>query len=207
MSLLPGKILPQTIPLGKVNDDQTVTIDTDWWLLLYNLCAQTLGTSAAGLPADALMDLESADTDAIDSDAIALRSPLAVLAALLPTEGDPSPSLSDVRNALLLAQEIPLSDTTDLRNALILALDGLLPDPQPVAQPVQTITVGASPFTYIAPFNGQVSVTGGTVSLIQIIRQGTTVATGLTTGLIPVSRGDQVKVTYTVVPTVVFLPS
>lgn len=187
MSLLLQQILPQTIPIGRAAPDGTVQIDHNWWLLLYNLCAQVLGTAQAGLPADALQDLESADLDAIDADAIALRAPVSALALLMPTESDPSPR--------------------GLSNALLLAQDGLLPDPMPQAQPAATVTVGASPYTYTAPFAGQLSVTGGTVSLIQIIRQGTTVATGLTAGLILLARGDQAKITYSAAPTAVFLPN
>jgi hypothetical protein len=62
--------------------------------------------------------------------------------------------------------------------AAILA-GGALVDPVPMAQPVQTVTVGASPFTYTALANGVLSVTGGSVSIVSIIRQGVTVATGI----------------------------
>lgn len=56
-----------------------------------------------------------------------------------------------------------------------------LPDPTPSAQPVQAITPGASPFTYTALSNGVLSVTGGSASSVSIIRQGVSVATGITT--------------------------
>lgn len=59
---------------------------------------------------------------------------------------------------------------------------GQLPEPAPVAQPVQPVTVGASPFTYTALANGVLSVTGGTVSAASIIRQGVSVATGIGAG-------------------------
>lgn len=189
MSLLPQQILPQTIPIGRALPDGTVQIDHNWWLLLYNLCAQVLGTSQSGLPADALQDLESADLDAIDADAIALRSPVAALALLMPGDMDMAGNPHGLSNALLLAQ------------------DALLPDPVPQAAPSAALTVSASPYTYTALSAGQLSVTGGTVSLIQILRQGVTVATGLTAGLIPLARTDQVKITYSAVPTAVFLPA
>ena len=54
-----------------------------------------------------------------------------------------------------------------------------LPDPVPAAQPVQPVTPGASPFTYTALANGVLSVTGGAVSAVTIIRQGVSVATGI----------------------------
>lgn len=190
MSLLPGQIQPQSVPIGRVNEDGTVTMDTNWWLLFYNLCLQVLGTGT-GLPADALIDLASADADAIDADAIALRQPLsnALIQALQP---------SDV--------VVSINDLPDLRRALLLAQDPLLPDPQPRAQPAQSVAVGASPFTYTAAFDGTIVVTGGTVSAISLIRQGTSVATGITTGLIPLSRTDQVQITYSATPMVTFLP-
>lgn len=190
MSLLPGQILPPGQPIGRVNPDGTVTMEQNWWLLFFNLCLQTLG-NGSGLPADALIDLESADLDAIDADAIVLRQPLtnALVQAMQP---------SDVVTGL--------DDLPDLQRALLLAQDAIPPDSMPLAQPVTVIGVGASPFTYAAPFAGSVAITGGTVSAITLIRQGTSVATGLTSGLIPVSRYDQVKVTYSGTPTMTFIP-
>jgi len=187
MSLLPTRILPQSAPLGRMNEDGMVRIEKDWWLLLYNLCLQSLSTGTA-LPADALLDLEGADTDAIDADAIVLRRPLDNLGVQVLPDTVISPS------------ELP-----DLARALLLAQDAQLPDPIPQAQPGQAVAVGASPFTYTAPFNGHVLVTGGTVSAISLIRQSATFATGLTSGFIPVSRLDQVKVTYSSTPTMNFL--
>jgi len=209
MSLLPGQILPPSTSLGKVNEDGTVTIEHNWWLLLYNLCLQVLG-NGSGLPADALIDLQSVDADAIDADAIALRSPLtnALVQAIQPPDLVVGPDdLPDLQRALLLAQDPLLPDTTpDPQRALLLAQDGLLPDPAPLAQPVSAITVGASPFTYTASFAGSVAITGSVTS-ISFIRQGAIVATGLTTGVIPVCRFDQLVVTYPgAAPTMTFIP-
>lgn len=79
------------------------------------------------------------------------------------------------------------SQTSDIPQAYrkiqnLSALIGMpaLVDPVPMAQPVQAVTVGASPFTYTALANGVLSVTGGAVSIVSIIRQGVTVATGIT---------------------------
>lgn len=190
MSLLPGRILPADVPIGTVTPDGNVIMAHDWWLFLFNLGLQTLGTGA-GLPADSLLDLEGADTDAIDADAIALRQ--------------------GISNALIQAMQpqdvvVSSNDIPDIARALLLTQDAVLPDPSALAQPVSVLTVGASPFTYTAPFAGTVAVTGGTVSAIAIIRQGATVATGLVTGLIPASRGDQVRVTYSALPTMTFIP-
>lgn len=192
MSLLPEQIPPETVAIGRVQPNGLVRMEHNWWLFLYNLFLNVLGNGAAGsLPADALIDLESADLDAIDADAIALWQPVANLLeqALHP---------SDV---VVCSDDLP-----DIARALLLAQDNLLPDAPAVAQPLAAIAAGASPFTYTAPFAGHLAVTGGTVSAIALIRQGTSVATGLTAGLIPASRGDQVKVTYTVVPTMTFIP-
>ena len=184
MSLLPGRILPQTEKFGTTDSNGDVTIEKNWWLLLYNLCQQTLGTGA-GLPADALIDLESADADAIDSDAIALRQPIANLAVDSPD----------------------LGGTVDLVPALLLAQDGLLADPIATAQPSAAISPSGSPFTYTAPFNGSVIVTAGSVSDIAIVRQGTSIETGVTVGQFMLSRLDQLVVTYSMAPTMTFLPT
>ena len=69
--------------------------------------------------------------------------------------------------------------------------------------PIQTATVTASPFTYTAKFDCGLVVSGGTVSLIEYIRQGTTVPVGT---VLNVSENDQIKITYTVAPTVYIIP-
>lgn len=81
-----------------------------------------------------------------------------------------------------------IAQTTDIPQAFrqisnLRALIANIPlqDPTPAAQPVQVVTPGASPFTYTALANGVLSVTGGAVSSVSIIRQGVTVATGITT--------------------------
>lgn len=187
MSLLPQTIPPYSHSFGKANDVDIV-IDKNWWLFFYNIAQNVLGTNE-GLPASSLTELASLDADVADVDAIVLRRPIDNAVAQL--------TLDTVASS---------SDLPDIARALLLAQDPLLPDPSPVAQPVSNIAVGASPFTTTAAFNGHVAVTGGTVSAIALIRQGTTVATGLTAGLIPASRGDQVKVTYAVAPTMTFIP-
>lgn len=186
MTALPQQIIPQSTPLGRLREDGVVIIDHNWWLLFYNIC-QSLGIGQ--LDPAALVALEGADGDAQDSDAIALQRPL--------------------QNALTLASADvpPVTDLPSIARALLLAQDVVLPDPVPRAQPVASITVGVSPFTYTAPFSGAVTVTSGTVSAVSIIRQGVTVATGQTAGIFPVSRLDQLQVTYSVAPTMRFLPT
>lgn len=191
MSILPNSMLEPQHPIGRVDENGYVLVEYDWWLMFFNLMQSVLA-NGQGLPASALIELASADSDAADADAVSLRQPLA-----------------NAGVQALQPQDVVVTDADlpSIARALLLAQDGLLPDPVPAAQPVVAITVGGSPFSYTAPFSGQVSVTAGTVSLISIIRQGTTVATGQTAGLFGVSRGDQVQVTYTGTPTMRFLPT
>lgn len=67
-----------------------------------------------------------------------------------------------------------------------------------------SVAVGASPFTYVAPDNGKLVIQGGTVSLIELGRKGSFVTVGLVAGVTPVVKGDQVRITYTVPPTLTF---
>ena len=77
---------------------------------------------------------------------------------------------------------------------------------QPVGAPI-SIVPGVSPFSYVAPVGGTVIVTGGTVSKIEVSRDGVTFfVTGQTSGMFPLSMGDTLRVTYSVVPTATFLP-
>ena len=71
----------------------------------------------------------------------------------------------------------------------------------------QTLTPSGSPYTATASSSGIYLVSGGTVSAITISRDGTTfLATGVTSGIIPARKFDQVRVAYTAAPTMNFLP-
>lgn len=72
--------------------------------------------------------------------------------------------------------------------------------------PIQSVTPGASPYTYTAMQPGSLSVQGGTVSLTSYARAGVSLTLGLSGGLIPVSTGDAVTITYAVAPTLYFIP-
>lgn len=73
--------------------------------------------------------------------------------------------------------------------------------------PQSVITVKSSPFSYVAPAGGSVLISGGTVSQIQYSRDGANFyVTGQTAGMLPVSQGDTLVVTYSVPPTMVFFP-
>lgn len=72
--------------------------------------------------------------------------------------------------------------------------------------PIQPVTVGASPFTYTqGQSRGVLVIAGGTVSDIQLTRGSVTIP--VTIGSIPVSANDTVKVTYSVAPTINFVPT
>jgi hypothetical protein len=71
------------------------------------------------------------------------------------------------------------------------------------------ITVTASPFTYqnTTAFNGDVIISGGTVSNIEFTRDNTTFyAVGFIEGVLRLSPSDRVRVTYTVAPTMTLVP-
>ena len=72
--------------------------------------------------------------------------------------------------------------------------------------PIQAVTPGASPYTYTAPQYGTLAVSGGTVTAITLTRAGITAAIGILAGLVPVATGDKVTITYTVAPTINFIP-
>lgn len=70
------------------------------------------------------------------------------------------------------------------------------------------VTLTGSPFTYSAPRRGSLIVSGGTVSQIRFSRDGSTFYnTGATAGMFALSAADRLEVTYTVAPTLTFVPS
>ena len=73
---------------------------------------------------------------------------------------------------------------------------------------INSITVGTSPFSYEAREPGNISITGGTISNIRLSRGIVDIDFGAGTDkIIPVGINDIVTVTYSVLPTVRFLPS
>lgn len=70
------------------------------------------------------------------------------------------------------------------------------------------VVVGASPFTYSAAVKGSLIVSGGTVSLIRFSRDGVTFYnTGQTSGMFTLNASDRLVITWTVTPTVTFVPT
>lgn len=184
MSLLPERILPQTVSLGKLKADNSgeVIIDKNWWLLIYNLVQNSFG---GGVTGDNAFSYEQADIDISNADAIALQQPIDNL-------------------RLLIEDSYPAAiDST----ALLLATDALLQDPLPAAQPFQPLVVGASPFNYTASVNGSLLIESGAITAIGITRGAGVIVATTTPGFYPLSRGDRLTLTYTSVPLATFIPT
>lgn len=205
---LPNQIPPQSSPVIMDGGGGTQVMETNWWLFFYNLASQVISLAGGTVVLPDSVSIAMIDSEIGDSDSLQAQRQTLNAQTLLGIEPDASPTPRELANAFLLATDGLLQDPTprDLANALLLAAGGLLPDPVPRAQPAAVVTVGASPFTFTAPASGTVAISIGTVSAVSIIRQGVSIATGLTDGLVPVSRLDQVQITYAVAPTVNFLP-
>jgi hypothetical protein len=69
-------------------------------------------------------------------------------------------------------------------------------------------TVGASPYTYSAVRKGSLIVEGGTVSSIEFSRDGTDFYdVGATAGMFSLNASDILRITYTGLPNVTFVPT
>ena len=74
--------------------------------------------------------------------------------------------------------------------------------------PIMGITVGASPFDYVAQEPGTIIIVGGTLTNVSLIRGVDTLAMGNAARIIPVAIEDTVRITYSVVPTsITFVPA
>lgn len=76
--------------------------------------------------------------------------------------------------------------------------------------PFMAVSVGISPFAYEAKEPGNLFISGGTVSGITLTRGTDTITVAPSTAnprMIPVAINDIVTVTYTVLPTIKFIPS
>ena len=70
----------------------------------------------------------------------------------------------------------------------------------------EAITVTVSPFTYRAGRDGYYIVTGGTVTKQEYGRGAVFTDVGLLTSMLPILLGDSIRVTYTALPTITFIP-
>lgn len=82
----------------------------------------------------------------------------------------------------------------------------LQPQPDRAMTAAEAVTPGVSPYTFTAGRDGHLIVRAGTVSQIDYVRNGATSAIGVTAGLFPLLVGDGIRITYTVAPTVTFIP-
>lgn len=70
------------------------------------------------------------------------------------------------------------------------------------------VTVGVSPFTFSSSVGGFVLITGGTVSLVEFSRDGSTFHDyGTTVGQFQINAADLLRVTYSAPPDMVFVPT
>lgn len=70
---------------------------------------------------------------------------------------------------------------------------------------ISPVTVSASPTSFTASQRGTVGISAGTLTAVTLTRAGTVVALG-TTRSVTVANGDVVTVSYTVAPTINFIP-
>ena len=175
-------LLPNQIPpIGTWTLSKTGTLNENCWLFLYNLAQHVLGTQGNTSSVTAVQVLTDVDSDAQTTDFLSFATRITALEQQLDTPQDPSASP---------VQSVPED----------------LPPANPRAQPIWAISVGASPFVYTAPFNGILLITGGTVSAISLNRGAGFLTTGLTVGIVPMRRQDQVQVTWSGLPAMTFYP-
>jgi len=74
------------------------------------------------------------------------------------------------------------------------------------ASPIASVDVGATPFSYRAGSSGTLLISGGTVSAVSLTRSGTTVSLGTVRSVL-MANNDVVTISYSVVPTVDFIPA
>lgn len=70
---------------------------------------------------------------------------------------------------------------------------------------ITAITVGASPTSFTASQRGTVGISAGTLTAVSLTRAGVTIALG-TSRTVTVANGDVVTVSYSVAPTINFIP-
>lgn len=179
--------------------DQNGVITTPWLQLLTQLFYRTGGTIPNIPGDDALQSMLTGLTAEIVSSSDVEGSALIGLMS----QGFQK---SDQQKAEIQSQA-PASNP-DLRSVLLSkAFEGGASGDVARSFATQAITVGASPYSYQAPSSGSVFISGGTVNAVAFSRDGTTfIGAGVTAGIVPVRKKDIVRVTYTVAPTMTFVP-
>ena len=72
---------------------------------------------------------------------------------------------------------------------------------------IMSLTISASPFSYTAKEPGTVAISGGTVTGVTLTRGAISIVLGSTPKIIPMAINDIVSITYSVLPTIQFIPS
>ena len=75
------------------------------------------------------------------------------------------------------------------------------------AAPIDVVNAGASPYSYTAGFPGNLLIQGGTVSNLTLTRARVSISLSATSGFVPLAQGDIVDITYSVIPTLWFIPN
>ena len=143
MSGLPVQIPQQSVPLLQSSKRPPEYMNVNWYLWAYNISLSVNGNGTSGT-------VPVSPYDFFDS------------VNLIAQGADIPQAYRGIENLQAQLALPPLQDVA------------------PFAQPAQPVTPGASPFTYTALSNGLLSISGGTVSAVSIIRQGVSIATGIT---------------------------
>jgi hypothetical protein len=161
MSGLPNAMLPQTARLGTVDDKGNVTIDVNWYLLLYNIANQVLNQAngaIAGNPADLFL------TDSISAADISNGQSFNVA----PDPADVAALAADIAKIIPVPQTVDfadvslgMADMSQLR-AMYQTLQALIANiTEPVDLPVAlSVTITTAKLTALGS-NGMMTFTNG----------------------------------------------
>lgn len=194
------------IPAPRVEfiDKRTGLMAREWYLFFLNLFNLTGG----GTNATTLVDIQQAPPS-LTIDQLGLD----VLNQQINTAPPPTEFaefLMRMRDEFGSQPSLTIDDMTNIRQLIETAPPVIpeTPDNTILIQP-SAITVGASPFNYQNPrlYPIDIIVQGGTVSLIEFSRNNTTwYDVGPTSGMFNLSKGDRLRVTYSVTPTLTLIP-
>lgn len=187
-------IPPPRVP---IIDDRTGLMSREWYRFLLNLFTLTGGGSNA-------VSLQDVQLGPPGADEAALLAALQSYADVTPPAASaPADRLFDAAGQLAppAAQTVPSAfDTLD--PPTFLDVPGRFLSPSGV-------TPGASPYTYqnTSGRPGDMIVSGGAVAAIAFSRDNATFyGVGVVSGVFPLSAYDFLRVTYTVAPTMSFIP-
>lgn len=202
-SATPTPVTPPRVPLL---DARTGLITREWYMFfvsMFQISQNSVDADVSGPDSVSLAASLEAAIDQVGQETQSL--PVSVLDQVQP--------LLDALALELQARALSVSEQT--RPALddLAQQIGTLPRVD-LSVPARSIlpvgiTPGASPYTYqnTNTYPADVIVSGGTVSAIAFSRDNATFyATGLTSGVFPLSSYDYLRVTYTVAPTMTLVP-